>query len=164
MAFENDKTDIPEVNNSRRTFTGDKTQTSSKSRSSYVTKPVYLTHGSYILKVVTGSYVWWQTFDVDSKEQNINLDFLKYARRSITVHTSAIDSVSKKDISGITDFMFLNNNGKWVSSSELSASEFTNGRVWSIKASAKGYKTEEFELRIEWYQDELFISASLEPK
>ena len=60
--------------------------------------------------------------------------------------------------------MFLNNNGKWVSSSELSASEFTNGRVWSIKASAKGYKTEEFELRIEWYQDELFISASLEPK
>lgn len=162
--FENDKTDIPEVNNSRRTFTGDKTQTSSKSRSTYVTKPVYLTHGSYRLKVVTGSYVWWQTFDVDSKEQNINLDFLKYARRSITVHTSAIDSVSKKDISGITDFMFLNNNGKWVSSSELSASEFTNGRVWSIKASAKGYKTEEFELRIEWYQDELFISASLEPK
>jgi serine/threonine-protein kinase len=60
--------------------------------------------------------------------------------------------------------MFLNNNGKWVYANELSASEFTNGRVWSIKASAKGYKTEEFELRIEWYQDELFITATLEPK
>lgn len=162
--FENDKVDIPEVNNSRRTFTNDKSKNSSKSRSTYITKPVYLTHGSYRLKVVTGSYVWWQTFNVDSEEQNINLDFLKYARRSITVHTSAIDSSTNKDISDITDFMFQNNKGKWVFANELTASEFTNGRVWSIKASAKGYQTEEFELRIEWYQDELFISASLDPK
>ena len=47
---------------------------------------------------------------------------------------------------------------------ELTPNEFTNGRVWSVKAKAKGYKTEEFELRIEWYQDELFITATLDPK
>ena len=162
--FENDEPDIPEVNNSRRTFIIDKNQNSSKARSSYHIKPVYLTHGSYRLKVVTGSYVWWQTFNVDSEEKNINLDFLKYARRSITVHTSSFDSVTNKDISDITDFSFLNNNGKWVSAYELTPNEFTNGRVWSVKAKAKGYKTEEFELRIEWYQDELFITATLEPK
>jgi serine/threonine-protein kinase len=101
---------------------------------------------------------------VDSEDENINLDFLKYARRSITVHTSSFDSVTNKDISDITDFSFLNNNGKWVSAYELTPNEFTNGRVWSVKAKAKGYKTEEFELRIEWYQDELFITATLEPK
>lgn len=161
--FENEN-DIPEVNNTRRTFIIDKNQDTSKSRSKYHTKPVYLTHGSYRLKVVTGSYVWWQTFDVDSEEKNINLDFLKYARRSITVHTTAIDSRTHADITDITDFKFLNNNGKWVPAYELSPVEFTNGRVWSIKASAKGYQTEEFELRIEWYQDELFISTSLDPK
>ena len=89
---------------------------------------------------------------------------MKYARRSITVHTTAIDSRTHADITDITDFKFLNNNGKWVPAYELSPVEFTNGRVWSIKASAKGYQTEEFELRIEWYQDELFISTSLDPK
>ena len=73
-------------------------------------------------------------------------------------------TVSAEDISDITDFTFLNNNGKWVSAQELTPNEFTNGRVWSVKAKAKGYKTEEFELRIEWYQDELFITATLEPK
>lgn len=160
--FENDKTSIPEVKNTRRTFISDSKNGKNKN-TTYSTKPVYLTHGKYRVKVVTGSYVWWQTIKVDDKEKVLNLNFLKYAKRQIAVHATSYDSITNHEITDKTEFTFLNNNAKWVHAKDLSPNEFINGRVWSVKAVCPGYKAETFELKIEWYQDELYLSAILEP-
>lgn len=161
--FKNEEPEIPEVDNSRRVFLHDKKTKNSKNTSNknYHTKPVFLKPGNYRIKVVTGPYVWWQSIVVNKDSKKINLDFLRNARRILTIKPYAIDAQSKKDISSMANYKILFN-GKWTNLADVKPELLTSGTVHKIRVSAQGYKTEEFSLRIEWYQDELFISSALQ--
>ena len=52
-------------------------------------------------------------------------------------------------------------NGNWIPVNTVPEEELKSGSVWKFKFQAEGYKTEIFSLLIDWYQDRLFISASL---
>lgn len=45
---------------------------------------------------------------------------------------------------------------------EMEREQIKSGTVWKIKAVCEGYKEEIFSLLIDWYQDDLIISALLE--
>ena len=50
---------------------------------------------------------------------------------------------------------------KWQLLEEVPVESLESGTVWKIRAEAEGYKTEEFSLLIDWYQDALMISSEL---
>lgn len=160
--FHSDDPSIPEVDNTRRVFTTNKKleTSSSKYNKTYITKPVYLKPGPYRVKVVTGPYIWWQSFVVGKDKQNLHLDFLKNARRVLSIKPFAFDAETNRNISGKSNFDILYN-GKWTPLADVNPDLLSSGTVHKIRVSSEGYKTEEFSMRIEWYQDELFISAAL---
>jgi eukaryotic-like serine/threonine-protein kinase len=168
--FENDGSDIPEVPGSRRVFeeqsekkTGDVSvsRPAAKVRA-YTIKTVFLKPGNYRIKVVVGPYVWWKSFAVTGGKQLIQCDFLKGARRPLTVKPHAYDAATGDDITGKAVFSVLYN-GSWRPLSDMGQDDMISGTVWKIKASCAGYKDEIFSLLLDWYQDELFISANLVP-
>ena len=65
-----------------------------------------------------------------------------------------------KGISENCNFMILYKNN-WTNLEEIEAKLIKSGTVWRIKASCEGYKEEVFSLLIDWYQDQLIVSASL---
>ena len=160
--YENDNKTIPEIEDARRVFIHDK-NTSNKKNIRYFTKDVFLKPGNYRIKVVTGSYIWWQSISVKKEDKVVNLRFLKNATRPLKLKAEAFDGI--KDIpitSSASFFVHLNNN--WLPLSEVNPDQLISGKIYSFKVSADGYKTEYFTLRIEWYQDELFLNALLFPE
>jgi len=166
--FENDGNTIPEIAGSRRIFTEQKeNQTAEASiphpapeMRIYVIKTVFLKPGNYRIKVVAGSYVWWKSFTLTKEKQLIQCDFLKGARRPLTVKPYAYDAATGGDITSKTTFSVLYN-GTWRPLSDMGNDSMISGTVWKIKASCPGYIDEIFSLLLDWYQDELFISANL---
>lgn len=166
--FENDGNDIPEIAGSRRIFTEQRerqaggvtvSRPSAKVRT-YTIKTVFLKPGDYRIKVVAGPYVWWKSFTVAKENQLIQCDFLKGARRPLTVKPHAYDAATGDDITSKTAFSVLYN-GSWRLLSDMGNDSMISGAVWKIKASCPGYNDELFSLLLDWYQDELFISANL---
>ncbi|MBO5137439.1 MAG: serine/threonine protein kinase [Spirochaetaceae bacterium] len=157
--FENDNDSIPEVNGSRRVLAAEKNQNDAQAVV-YRSKPVYLKPGEYRIKVAAGPYIWWKSITVGSEDATAKLDLRKYAVRDIMVHGLAFDAETGKDITSQVQFSVLNG-GKWLPLDEIETSELKTGSVWKFKASAPDYSEEIFSLRIDWYQDELFITASL---
>ncbi len=173
--FENDGADIPEVNGSRRTFaeqgkafyeklifwtprvTAERPAAKNKT---YTVRPVYLKKGDYRVKVVVGPYVWWKSFTCGDQPCLIDCDFLKNAKRKLTVSAVAYDRSLGNQIED-AQFKILFKN-KWQPLEEVAAESLESGTVWKIRAEAEGYKTEEFSLLIDWYQDALMISSELE--
>ena len=165
LFFENDRKFIPEVKGSRRTFYSIKVKDDKGKKvasNNYKIRPVYLKHGSYRMKIVTGSYVWWQSLEVSSEAKDINLNFLAHERRNINIHTSSFEAATNKDLSKKTEFLFQNSKGVFVKAKDIPKEEFLNGRIWRIQVSCPGYKTEFLDLRIEWYQDDLYLNIALE--
>lgn len=161
--FENDNQEIPEVKGSRRIFFVSKKKSNNERNIKYVIKSVYLKPGEYRLKIAEGPYVYWQSFLVGKENKNIELDFLKNAKRNMKIHTSATDSENGKDISSKAIFKILVGN-EWKNLKELDPSYLHTGTVYKILATCDGYKDEYFSLRLDWYQDELFVNSSLERK
>ncbi|HAH61453.1 MAG TPA: serine/threonine protein kinase [Treponema sp.] len=166
--FGNDGNDIPEIAGSRRIFTEQRekpaggvtvSRPAAKVRT-YTIKTVFLKPGDYRIKVVAGPYVWWKSFTVAKKNQLIQCDFLKGARRPLTVRPHAYDAATGDDITLKTAFSVLYN-GSWRLLSDMGNNMMISGTVWKIKASCPGYNDELFSLLLDWYQDELFISANL---
>ena len=147
--FENDNKEIPEIEDSRRTFL--------YTTEGYLTKPVYLKPGEYRIKVVTGSYVWWKAITVTKEELNMNLDFLNQGTRPLSVICTATDSKNGNPIPA--EFKVLIN-GKWVPLEE-NKDLLTSGSIIKIKIEAENYEPEEYSLKIEWYQDTLYINSKL---
>ena len=177
--FENDGDKIPEVSGTHRIFTeqgkafyekmmfwtkGTKLESSrpASKNKTYTMRPVFLKKGSYRIKVVVGPYVWWKSFSVGEEDVDIACDFLKNTKRKLTIKTFATDSATGADITENTQFKILYKN-KWVPISEIEENSFESGTVWKIKAESEGYKSEDFSLLIDWYQDELIISSELKP-
>ena len=173
--FENDNDKIPEVNGTDRTFFVkgsrfiDKILPSSEKITvtrptakniTYTIKTVYLRPGDYRAKVVVGTYVWWKSFTVDKEENLLKFDFLKNMTRQIKINPTAFDKITGQDITKQCNFSIFTNN-KWESLDAVNLETLKSGTVWKIKVTSDGYSEETFSLLIDWFQDEIFISASL---
>ena len=172
--FVDDGKDLPEVKNTRRVFAekkevllknGAKTtvKTSSGRVKNYETYPIYLRPGKYRIKIAVGSYVMWNTVEVGKKNLNFKISNLKNAKRPLTVHALSYDIDSKKDISQSSKFQVLYR-GKWILLQDLPEAELKTGTVLKFLVSCDGYEDAFYSLIIDWYQDELFITASLKRK
>ena len=173
--FENDGNEIPEVNGSERTFfvkgsrfidkiipSNEELEVSrpAAKNKTYTINTVYLKPGDYRAKVVVGPYVWWKSFSVTDKNETLECDFLKNMIRSIKIRPSAFDAKTGNEITTQTIFSVLINN-EWKPLDTINLEELKSGTVWKIKAESEGYTEEIFSLLIDWFQDEIFVSASL---
>ncbi len=173
--FENDGADIPEVSGSRRTFSEQgkafyeklifwsprvTSERPAAKNKTYSMRPVYLKKGEYRVKVVVGPYVWWKSFTAGDQNLVLNCDFLKNAKRNLSITAAAYDRATGSVIEQ-AQFIILYKN-KWQPLEELPFEALESATVWKIRAEAEGYKSEEFSLLIDWYQDALMISSELE--
>ena len=173
--FENDGNEIPEVNGSERTFfvkgsrfidkiipRNEELEVSrpAAKNKTYTINTVYIKPGDYRAKVVVGPYVWWKSFSVTDKNETLECDFLKNMIRSIKIRPSAFDAKTGNEITTQTIFSVLINI-EWKTLDTINLDELKSGTVWKIKAESEGYSEEIFSLLIDWFQDEIFVSASL---
>ncbi|MCR4626792.1 MAG: serine/threonine protein kinase [Treponema sp.] len=154
--FVNDSDKIPEVAGSRRSFIEQDKETA-------FIKPVYLRPGLYRIKIVAGSYVWWDSVEIGKTKKEFDYDFLKNAYRPLRVRFSAKDAQTGENLSDKAECSILYN-GKWTSIKEIPSKKFVSGNVWKIRVRCAGYSEEIFSLLIDWYQEEIFISANLNQK
>lgn len=173
--FENDNDDIPEVLGSRRTFIKEGTRfidkinifkpkvevsRPSERNQTYVMNDVFLKkNADYRLKVVVGPYVWWKSFSVADENVSIKCDFLKNTTRNLKIRVDAYDSVTAEKIP--SPVVLLSYKGKWTALEKIPESALRSAAVWKIKVSAEGYSEETYSLLIDWYQDDLIVSAAL---
>ena len=177
LFFENDGADIPEVDGAGRTFSEQGkafyeklifwsprvvAERPAARNKTYTIRPVFLKKGDYRVKVVVGPYVWWKSFTAGDEPVLMSCDFLKNAKRKLTITAIAYERQTGNQIEG-AQFKILYKN-KWQPLEEIAADALESGTVWKIRAEAEGYKTEEFSLLIDWYQDELIISSELNPE
>ena len=173
--FENDGADIPEVKGADRIFTEQgkafyeklifwsprlKVERPASNNKTYEVRPVYLKKGDYRVKVVVGPYVWWKSFSAGDEAVFLSCDFLKNAKRKLSVNALAYDALTGNQIEN-SQFKILYKN-KWQLLEEVPLEALESGTVWKIRSEAEGYKSEEFSLLIDWYQDALMISSELE--
>ena len=126
----------------------------------YDSADVFLKKGNYRVKVVVGPYVWWKSFSVDDKPLVLDCSFLKNSSRNLLVTTFVYDDETGENITTSAKVSILYN-GNWIPVNTVPEEELKSGSVWKFRFQAEGYKTEIFSLLIDWYQDRLFISASL---
>lgn len=160
---------IDEVKNSERVFEEGRVEkdgvTSERlvsKEKNYRIKPVFLKPGMYRVKVVIGSYVWWENFEVDKNDKIIDIKLPANASRPITLSMTAFDGKTGVDISSKAKLTILYND-KWVPIERVPREKFNSATVWKFKASLDGYEDEMFSLLIDWYQDTVSIRAELFP-
>ena len=174
--FENDNDDIPEVLGSRRTFIKEGTRfidkinifkpklevsRPSERNQTYVMNDVFLKkNADYRLKVVVGPYVWWKSFSVADEDISIKCDFLKNTNRNLKIRVDAYDSETFEKIKD--PLVRLNYRNAWKPLEEIPETALKSAMVWKIKVSAEGYSEETYSLLIDWYQDDLIVSAALQ--
>lgn len=156
--FENDNDSIPEIPGTRRVLASDEKEKLS-SAVVYTSKPVYLKPGSYRIKVAAGPYVWWKSISLAEDDAFAELDLRSYAERTLVVHGVALDKDTGKAVEDASFYVL--DGSKWILLEEFDKTRLKTGTVWKFKSSAAGYKDEVFSLRIDWYQDELFITSEL---
>lgn len=176
--FENDNNLIPEVKRSQRNFVqlgsgkldqfftfkgGLQVERPASRNKTYVMKSVYLKNGNYRVKVVVGPYVWWKSFTVNGSDQVITCDFLKNQTRELSITTFAYDALTNRNLTGNAKFEIQYQN-EWIDIKEIDMETIKSGSVWKIRASAPGYEPEVFSLLIDWYQDNITITANLKRK
>ena len=160
--FVNDGDEIPEVPGTRRVFLARKGE-ETKKNIEYFTKDVFLKPGEYRIKIAEGPYVWWKCISVGKDKVALDLDFLRNASRNLSVHFNALDSETGADITEKSNFLILSGS-KWVDVKKVDFSKLTTGTVYKFLITNEGYYDEYFSLRIDWYQDELFINGNMRKK
>ncbi len=170
--FDEDEKDLPEVKGSRRDFKACEgivsrgrngtvtTQLNRKNIKYLSTKSAYLRDGNYRVKVLVGSYLIWKSFKVSGRAVNINFDELQRVSRPVSVDVHAFDADSGKEITNNVKFSVMVN-GKYVPL-ESAQKNFSSGKILKILAEATGYKTQEFSMIVDWFQDTVFVGAQLE--
>ncbi len=162
--FENDNVTIPEVKKTRRVFVAEKVDSGARKRNiTYKTKPVFLRPGNYRIKIAEGPYIWWKSITIGKETTELELNFLQNAKRNLTIHARSFDGVNGKEITSKTKFQIQVNNN-WVDLSSIEPDTLRTGTVWRIKAVCPDYYDEYFSLRLDWYQDELFVNSMLQRK
>ena len=156
--FRNDREQIPEIPGSSRSL-----EQAEKSDQGvvYRAKDLYLRPGAYRIKVAAGPYVWWKSLVMEKEAATAHLDLTPYASRNITVHYSAVDRETGKNLTGRTSFSVLYK-GKWIPLETFDKRIFKTGTVWKFMAQSPDYMDETFSLRVDWYQDELFLTVEMQ--
>ncbi len=172
--YKNDNDKLPEVSRSRRNFYvrgsrfyenifsfGTKKEVSrpAAKNKTYNIRHLYLKKGEYRVKIVVGPYVWWKSFSTVQNKTEIKCDFLKNKTRKLNIKALAYDYETQKNISEARVSVLFNNN--WVDINAVDPEKIETGAVWKIKVSADGYNDELFSLLIDWFQDDLTVSALL---
>ena len=160
--FVDDGNSIPEVSGTRRVFNEKTAENSANSKTkNYQTYPVYLREGNYRVKIAAGPYVIWQSLKVESKDVTLNINSLKNRKTDVTINTTSYDSVTGKNLTADTKF-FLSYRGKWVPLEEVPAQDIKSGSIIKVLARCEGYRDSVYSLLLDWYQDELIISAAMQ--
>ncbi|MBR1910881.1 MAG: serine/threonine protein kinase, partial [Treponema sp.] len=160
--FENDGKDIPEVKgiNGSAVFVQSKENSTDDDCIRLHSKTVFLRPGDYRIKVAEGPFLWWKSITVTKDMQPIVIDYLKNEHRTFKIQGIALDYDTGEDITDKTQFQ-VNAGGKWVSVQNVKDSVLSSGKIMHFKAVAEGYEEEDFGLSIDWYQDSVFLNASL---
>ena len=159
--FINDNSDIPEIKSCRRVFYSVKNKEKPDSKNlTYKTKAAFLRPGEYRIKIAEGPYVWWKSVTVTKQSLELKSDFLKNAKRHLTIHTSSCDYLTGDDLTAKTVFK-INNGRDWVDLKTYDPLLLKTGTVYKILCICDGYQAEYYSLLVDWYQDELFINGSL---
>ena len=160
--FVDDGNSIPEVSGTRRVFNEKTAENSANSKTkNYQTYPVYLREGNYRVKIAAGPYVIWQSLKVESRAVTLNINSLKNRKTDVTINTTSYDSASGKNLTSDTKF-FLSYRGKWVPLEEVPAQDIKSGSIIKVLARCEGYRDAVYSLLLDWYQDELIISAAMQ--
>ena len=160
--FVDDGNSIPEVSGTRRVFNEKTAENSANSKTkNYQTYPVYLREGNYRVKIAAGPYVIWQSLKVESKAVTLNINSLKNRKTDVTINTTSYDSATGKSLTADTKF-FLSYRGKWVPLEEVPAQDIKSGSIIKVLARCEGYRDAVYSLLLDWYQDELIISAAMQ--
>ena len=160
--FVDDGNSIPEVSGTRRVFNEKTAENSANSKTkNYQTYPVYLREGNYRVKIAAGPYVIWQSLKVESKDVALNINSLKNRKTDVTINTTSYDSASGKNLTSDTKF-FISYRGKWVPLEEVPAQDIKSGSIIKVLARCEGYRDAVYSLLLDWYQDELIISAAMQ--
>ena len=171
--FDEGEDSLPEVKDSRRDFKNSDGLVSregkrvsvlsgAKKNIKYLTiKPVYLKNGSYRVKVLVGSYLMWQSFTVDEKAVNINLNSLQNIKRQVSLQTRSYDVLSGDVLTQKSDFSVFYK-GRYVPLESVPPQDMQSGNILKILVSCEGYKKKEFSMIVDWYQDAVLVNAGLE--
>lgn len=160
--FVDDGKSIPEVSGTRRVFNEKTTEGSANSKTKiFQTYPVYLREGKYRVKIAAGPYVIWQSLKVESKSVTLNINSLKNRKTDVTIKTTSFDSETGKNLTEDTRF-FLSYRGKWVLIEEVPPEDIRSGSIIKVLARCDGYEDAVYSLLLDWYQDELIISAAMQ--
>lgn len=175
--FVNDGDEIPEVENARCNFDIKGTKRlenllnftprisvdrlNSKNYT-FDTPTVFLKKGDYRVKIVVGPYVIWKSFSVGADSVVLSCSQLLNAERDMQINVTVTDATTGKDISKLSDISVYYKN-KWEPLDDIPREELKSGKVWKIRVESEGYEREEFSLLIDWYQNVLYISSSLNP-
>lgn len=181
MIFEDDGKDFPEIKDARSTlFPVSMTEGKRKTRI-FMAEDIYLKPGKYRLKIASGPFVWWYNFSIEEEslqkafsknKQHVYIhgDFLKYVSKKISVHPKVFNTrtgtvLKMRDnpedtTKGKARVKVLNFN-KYLDDPNIP--EMLAGNVWKFLVECDGYKSEVYSLMLDWYQDELVISAGLTP-
>ncbi len=160
--FVDDGNSIPEVSGTRRVFNEKTAENSANSKTkNYQTYPVYLREGNYRVKIAAGPYVIWQSLKVESKDVTLNINSLKNRKTDVTINTTSYDSATGKNLTADTKF-FISYRGKWVPLEEVPAQDIKSGSIIKVLARCEGYRDAVYSLLLDWYQDELIISAAMQ--
>ena len=160
--FVDDGNSIPEVSGTRRVFNEKTAENSANSKTkNYQTYPVYLREGNYRVKIAAGPYVIWKSLKVESRDVTLNINSLKNRKTDVTINATSYDSASGKNLTQDTKF-FLSYRGKWVSLEEVPAQDIKSGSIIKVLARCEGYRDAVYSLLLDWYQDELIISAAMQ--
>ena len=172
--FVDDADEIPEVFNSRRTFSvkteyvvkdGVKTSVNSSSarNKTYETKSVYLRNGKYRIKIAVGPYVMWRSLEVSDEDIELKIDTLKNKKRNITFKPESFDLTTGENLTSKTKFFFAYK-GKWLPVEEVPFDSIKTGSILKFRVISEGYEESYYSLILDWYQDELIVNCGLEKK
>lgn len=154
--------DVDWLNKERRFF--ENKNSSSDGLLSYVTRPVYLKRGDYLVKIALGPYVYWKSVSLkEGQKYVIEFDSFKDERRTKIVQPHAIDAETGRLIQEEVVFEIKDKKGKWIPISEANADFLSGEDAVHVRASCKGYETKEFStgLKTQWYQDTLIVEIPL---
>ena len=159
--FYDDGDKIPEVPRTRRVFT----PLEETGRKSVLcrTKNVYLKPGMYRVKIASGPCVWWKTFTLESKGLTMSVSFLNERKRALDVNFRAYDSESTKDLTSSSVLEILSGK-EYVPFDSVDKEKLFTGAVHKLRVKCEGYRDEYFSLRLDWYQESLYINAALKPE
>lgn len=154
--------DVDYLNKERRFFEDKKNSSGKVLR--YVTRPVHLKEGNYLVKIALGPYVYWKSVSLEQGRKIVlEFDSFKGERRTKIIQPHAIDAETGRTIQEGVVFEIKDRKGKWVPLAEANEDFLAGEDAVHVRASCEGYESKEFStgLKTQWYQDTLIVEIPL---